>query len=140
MPFIKLLYVLYLLVDEATNAIAMAEEEYPIVSGIRQAAASGLAHDQVQELTVQDDYTAKETPGRGLKDQEHHLVSDSNIEVLLIPSFSFNFVYVFFFLRYWLLKQSFCSCYQLKLKVLANKPIIWPLMVLEVLLKLNALR
>ncbi|KAL9355221.1 hypothetical protein Peur_053191 [Populus x canadensis] len=32
------------------------------------------------------------------------------------------------------------SRYQLKLKVLANKPIIWPLMVLEVFLKFNALR
>jgi hypothetical protein len=66
----NLLYVLYLLVDEATNAIVMAEEQYPIVSGIGQAAVSGLAHDQVQELTVQEDYTAKETPGRGLQDQE----------------------------------------------------------------------
>ena len=70
----------------------MAEELYPIVSGIGQAAVSGLAHDQEQE-----DYTAKETPGRGLNDQEHHLVSSSNIEVLLVSSFSFNFVYVFFF-------------------------------------------
>jgi hypothetical protein len=92
MPFMNLLYVLYLLVDEATNAIVMAEEQYPIVSGIGQAAVSGLAHDQEQE-----DYTAKETPGRGLNDQEHHLVSSSNIEVLLVSSFSFNFVYVFFF-------------------------------------------
>jgi hypothetical protein len=56
----------------------MAEEQYPIVSGIVQAAVSGLAHDQVQELTVQDDYTANETPGRGLKDQEHHLGSEGN--------------------------------------------------------------
>jgi hypothetical protein len=78
MPFMNLLYVLYLVVDEATNAIVMAEEQYPIVSGIGQAAVSGLAHDQVQELTVQDDYTAKETPGRGLKDQEHHLGSEGN--------------------------------------------------------------
>uniref|UniRef100_A0A3N7ES23 BED-type domain-containing protein n=1 Tax=Populus trichocarpa TaxID=3694 RepID=A0A3N7ES23_POPTR len=66
----------------STNAIVMAEEQYPIVSGIGQAAVSGLAHDQVQELTVQEDYTAKETPGRGLKDQEHHLVSGSIIESL----------------------------------------------------------
>jgi hypothetical protein len=47
---------------------------------------------------------------------------------------------MFFFLRYWLLKQSFCSRYQLKLRVLANKPLIRPLMVLEEFLKLNALR
>ncbi|XP_024455384.2 uncharacterized protein LOC7494540 [Populus trichocarpa] len=60
----------------------MAEEQYPIVSGIGQAAVSGLAHDQVQELTVQEDYTAKETPGRGLQDQEHHLVSGCIIEPL----------------------------------------------------------
>ncbi|KAG6777258.1 hypothetical protein POTOM_017075 [Populus tomentosa] len=46
----------------STNAIVMAEEQYPIVSGIGQAAVSGLAYDQVQELTVQEDYTAKETP------------------------------------------------------------------------------
>ena len=62
MPFMNSLYVLYRLVDEATNTIVMAEEQYPIVSGIGQAAVSGLAHDQVQELTVQEDYTAKETP------------------------------------------------------------------------------
>ncbi|XP_011035521.1 PREDICTED: uncharacterized protein LOC105133286 [Populus euphratica] len=65
----------------STNAIVMTEEQYPIVSGIGQAAVSGLAHDQVQELTVQDDFTAKETPGRRLKDQEHHLVSGCIIEL-----------------------------------------------------------
>eukprot|EP00258_Populus_trichocarpa_P039063 XP_024455082.1 uncharacterized protein LOC7468355 [Populus trichocarpa] len=58
------------------------EEEETSSACIGQAAVSGLAHDQVQELTVQEDYTAKETPGRGLKDQEHHLVSGSIIESL----------------------------------------------------------
>lgn len=53
------------------------EEEETSSACIGQAAVSGLAHDQVQE-----DYTAKETPGRGLKDQEHHLVSGCIIEPL----------------------------------------------------------
>jgi len=53
---------------------------------------------------------------------------------------SLSTLFMFFFLRYWLLKQSFCSRCQLKLRVLANKPLVWPLMVLEEFLKLNALR
>ncbi|KAJ6926213.1 hypothetical protein NC651_010598 [Populus alba x Populus x berolinensis] len=93
----------------STNAIVMAEEQYPIVSGIGKAAVSGLAHDQVQELTVQEDYTAKETP------EEVSRIRSiiSYLAVLL-------------------------SRYQLKLRVLATKPTTWPLMVLEEFLKLNA--
>ncbi|XP_034890261.1 uncharacterized protein [Populus alba] len=87
------------------------EEEETSSACIGQAAVSGLAHDQVQELTVQEDNTAKET----LEEVSRIRSIISYLAVLL-------------------------SRYQLKLRVLANKPTSWPLMVLEEFLKLNALR
>ncbi|CAK7338719.1 unnamed protein product [Dovyalis caffra] len=58
--------------DSAIASVVDAVQD-TIVSDISQAAVSNIASDQVQELTVQDDYATKETTARGLKDQEHHL-------------------------------------------------------------------
>ncbi|CAK7338718.1 unnamed protein product [Dovyalis caffra] len=58
--------------DSAIASVVDAVQD-TTVSDISQAAVSNVVSDQVQELTVQDDYTTKETTARGLKDQEHHL-------------------------------------------------------------------